>query len=60
MYTILEHYLPKLMDKEESDISSILEKDWAQLVAYVELSAISSMARPNSRRAYRRQQQPHC
>jgi hypothetical protein len=36
MYTILEHYLPELMDKEESDVSSILEKDWAQLVAYAE------------------------
>lgn len=36
MYRILELYLPELMDKEESDVSSILDKDWAQLVAYAE------------------------
>lgn len=36
MYAILDHYLPELMDKEESDVSSILDKDWAQLVAYAE------------------------
>ncbi len=32
MYSILETYLPDLMEKEESDVSSILDKDWAKLV----------------------------
>lgn len=36
MYTLLETYLPEVMEKEESDVSSILDKDWAQLVAYAE------------------------
>jgi hypothetical protein len=37
MYTLLETYLPEVMEKEESDVSSILDKDWAQLVAYAEI-----------------------
>lgn len=32
MYSLLETYLPEIMDKEESDVSSILDKDWAKLV----------------------------
>ena len=36
MYTLLETYLPEVMEKEESDVSSILDKDWAQLVTYAE------------------------
>lgn len=36
MYTLLETYLPEVMEKEEADVSTILDKDWAQLVAYAE------------------------
>lgn len=36
MYTLLENYLPEVMEKEEMDSKSILEKDWAQLVLYAE------------------------
>ena len=32
MYSLLETYLPEIMEKEESDVSSILDKDWAKLV----------------------------
>jgi dynein heavy chain len=32
MYSLLETYLPEVMEKEEMDASSILEKDWGQLV----------------------------
>ena len=32
MYSLLETYLPEVMEKEESDVSSILDKDWAKLV----------------------------
>ena len=28
MYTLLENYLPEVMEKEEMDSKSILEKDW--------------------------------
>ena len=36
MYNLLEHYLPEVMEKEEMDAKSILEKDWAQLVVFAE------------------------
>jgi hypothetical protein len=36
MYTLLETYLPEIMDKEEMDAKSILEKDWGQLVVFAE------------------------
>lgn len=36
MYTLLENYLPEVMEKEEMDSKQILEKDWAQLVQYAE------------------------
>jgi len=32
MYNLLETYLPEVMEKEEMDASTILEKDWGQLV----------------------------
>jgi len=32
MYSLLENYLPEVMDKDEIDASSILDKDWGQLV----------------------------
>jgi len=32
MYSLLETYLPEVMEKEESDVSSIIDKDWAKLV----------------------------
>ena len=32
MYSLLETYHPVLMEKEETDVSSILDKDWAKLV----------------------------
>jgi dynein heavy chain, axonemal len=32
MYSLLDTYLPKMMEKEETDVSSILDKDWAKLV----------------------------
>jgi len=32
MYNLLETYLPAVMEKEEMDASTILEKDWGQLV----------------------------
>lgn len=32
MYSILETYIPEQMEKEETDVSSILDKDWAKLV----------------------------
>jgi len=32
MYSLLETYLPEVMDKDEIDASSILDKDWGQLV----------------------------
>lgn len=34
MYTLLETYLPEVMEKEEMDAKSILEKDWAQMVGF--------------------------
>ena len=36
MYALLETYLPEVMEKEEMDAKSILEKDWAQLVIFAE------------------------
>lgn len=36
MYSLLETYLPEVMEKEEMDAKSILEKDWAQLVIFAE------------------------
>jgi dynein heavy chain len=36
MYALLETYLPELMVNEESDVSSILDKDWAKLVVDAE------------------------
>lgn len=36
MYIILENYLPEVMEKEEMDAKSILEKDWTQLVHFAE------------------------
>ena len=36
MYALLETYLPEVMEKEESDANSLLEKDWNQLVLYAE------------------------
>lgn len=36
MYALLETYLPEVMEKEESDVSSILDKDWAKLVVDAE------------------------
>ena len=36
MYTLLETYLPEIMEKEEMDAKSILEKDWTQLVVFAE------------------------
>jgi dynein heavy chain len=32
MYTLLETYLPEVMEKEEMDPHTILDKDWGQLV----------------------------
>jgi len=32
MYSLLETYLPEVMEKDEIDASSILDKDWSQLV----------------------------
>jgi len=32
MYSLLEYYLPEVMEKDEIDASSILDKDWGQLV----------------------------
>lgn len=32
MYTLLETYLPEVMEKEEMDPSTILDKDWGTLV----------------------------
>lgn len=32
MYNLLETYLPEVMDKDEMDASSILDKDWGNLV----------------------------
>lgn len=32
MYSLLEIYLPAVMEKEEMDASQILDKDWGQLV----------------------------
>ena len=32
MHNLLETYLPEVMEKEETDPSTILEKDWGQLV----------------------------
>lgn len=32
MYALLETYIPTVMVNEESDVSSILDKDWAKLV----------------------------
>jgi dynein heavy chain len=32
MYTLLETYLPDVMEKEEMDPSTILDKDWGTLV----------------------------
>jgi hypothetical protein len=37
MYALLETYLPEVMEKEEMDAKSILEKDWTQLVQYAEV-----------------------
>lgn len=36
MYALLETYLPEVMEKEEMDAKSILEKDWTQLVQFAE------------------------
>ncbi len=36
MYSLLETYLPEVMEKEEMDAKSILEKDWVQLVTFAE------------------------
>jgi dynein heavy chain len=36
MYNLLEIYIPEVMEKEESDVSSILDKDWAKLVVDAE------------------------
>ena len=36
MYALLETYLPEVMVNEESDVSSILDKDWAKLVVDAE------------------------
>ena len=36
MYALLETYLPEVMEKEEMDAKSILEKDWTQLVSFAE------------------------
>lgn len=36
MYTLLNEYLPELMEKEEMDSKQILEKDWTQLVQSAE------------------------
>ena len=36
MYNLLEQYLPEVMEKEEMDSKSILEKDWQQLVVFAE------------------------
>ena len=36
MYAMLELYLPNVMEKEEMDAKSILEKDWNQLVSFAE------------------------
>jgi dynein heavy chain len=32
MCKMLENYLPEIMEKEEMDPNTILEKDWGQLV----------------------------
>jgi dynein heavy chain len=32
MYSLLETYLPEVMEKEEIDPSTVLDKDWGQLV----------------------------
>jgi dynein heavy chain len=32
MYSLLETYIPEVMEKEEMDPSTILDKDWGQLV----------------------------
>jgi dynein heavy chain len=37
MYALLETYLPEVMVNEESDVSTILDKDWAKLVVDAEL-----------------------
>jgi hypothetical protein len=36
MYSLLETYLPNVMEKEEMDSKSILEKDWKDLVVQAE------------------------
>lgn len=36
MYALLETYLPEVMEKEETDANSQLEKEWGQLVIYAE------------------------
>lgn len=32
MYSLLEHYLPEVMEKEEMDPNTLLGRDWRQLV----------------------------
>jgi len=32
MYSLLETYIPEVMEKEEMDPSTILDKDWGNLV----------------------------
>jgi hypothetical protein len=32
MYSLLETYLPEVMEKEDVDPSTVLDKDWGQLV----------------------------
>jgi len=32
MYNLLETYLPEVMEKEDVDPSTVLDKDWGQLV----------------------------
>jgi len=32
MYSLLETYLPEVMEKEEIDPATVLDKDWGQLV----------------------------
>ena len=36
MISLLETYLPEIMEKEETDVKQILDKDWTQLVIYAE------------------------
>lgn len=36
MYSLLEHYLPEVMEQEEVEEKQELEKDWVKLVSYAE------------------------